>query len=129
MTGINAHAAEARKIIGGQIKVHRIALGAPQKWTEENNMRLIDANSADVEKIPSYYGDSCRSEDIQEWLDEQPTVDTVPVVHAHWEDGGGDWDNILGEYYLRNTYVCSSCRVEERRNTSYCPNCGAKMEV
>lgn len=92
-------------------------------------MRLIDADRANVEEIPSYYGDSCRSEDIQVWLDEQPTIDVTPVVHARWEDGSGEWVNVLGEYCCRPTYICSNCREEEKRNSAFCPNCGAKMDL
>lgn len=92
-------------------------------------MRLIDADRADVEKIPSYYGDSCRSEDIQEWLDEQPTVDAELVRHAAWEDGSGRSVEICGDWYLRNTYICSACKRERNDMTNYCPNCGAKMEA
>ena len=44
--------------------------------------RLIDANAADVERIPCYYGDRCYTEDVQAWLDEQPTVDAVEVVRC-----------------------------------------------
>ena len=92
-------------------------------------MRLIDADSADVEKIPSYYGDSCRSDDIQEWLDEQPTVYVNSSNHAAWEDGPGRSVEILRDWYLRPTYICSACKKEENRASSYCPNCGACMDL
>lgn len=48
--------------------------------------RLIDADKADVENIYCYYGSNCYVEDVQAWLDEQPTVDAVPVV----------WKPVLG---------------------------------
>ena len=35
--------------------------------------RLIDANAADVNEIPCYYDDYCTTEDVQHWLNEQPT--------------------------------------------------------
>ena len=38
-------------------------------------MRLIYADKADVENISCFYGNECRIADVQEWLDEQPTVD------------------------------------------------------
>lgn len=44
--------------------------------------RLIDADKADVDSIRCYYGDQCHLEDVQEWIDDQPTVDAVPVVHG-----------------------------------------------
>lgn len=48
----------------------------------QNKARLIDANAADVERICCYYGDCCRIEDVQEWLDEQPTIYAVEVVRC-----------------------------------------------
>lgn len=46
------------------------------------DVRLIDANAADVERICCYYGGNCDIEDVKEWLDEQPTIDAVPVVRC-----------------------------------------------
>ena len=43
-------------------------------------MRLIDVDKADVEQISCFYGAECRLEDVQEWLDEQPTVDIKTEV-------------------------------------------------
>ena len=62
-------------------------------------------------------------------LENMPTFDVVPVVHAYWEHGNGEWTNVLGEYCYRSTYICSACREEEKRNSAYCPNCGAKMDL
>lgn len=44
--------------------------------------RYIDAEKADVESISCFYGSECRIEDVQEWLDEQPTADVVEVVRC-----------------------------------------------
>lgn len=44
--------------------------------------RLIDANAADVERIYCTYGSHCTLEDVQQWLDEQRTVDAVEVVRC-----------------------------------------------
>ena len=97
--------------------------------------RLIDVNAADVERISCYYGDHCYIEDVQEWLNEQPTVDAVEVAHGRWE-----WytdrceDLFLGcdeDYGWR----CSHCQIpleefddpEAPPTFNYCPNCGASM--
>lgn len=83
-------------------------------------MRLIDADAANVDEINCYYGEDARLEDMQEWLDGQPTVEAPGIVRkAHWEiccDG----------YYPR----CSNCKQEPqgRVTTDFCPNCGARME-
>lgn len=45
-------------------------------------MRLIDADEANVDRICCYYGGSCDIEDVQEWLDDQPTIDAEPVVRC-----------------------------------------------
>ena len=96
-------------------------------------MRPIDADALKKEAMTFNLGSEnypCMEKMIYASdIEDTPTLDVVPVVHARWEDGRGDWDNIFGEYYLRNTYVCSACRVEEKRNSAYCPNCGAKMDL
>lgn len=61
--------------------------------------------------------------DIREFINEQPTVDAVPVVHGYDTSGGMSlfrcsvcgwfcWDTYCGD---TDTY-------------NYCPNCGAKMD-
>ena len=80
-------------------------------------MRLIDADKAEVERINTSYGSYSSVEDIKEWLDEQPTIDSVPVVH-------GRWIPVYSEIA-----VCSICgHVTGGLLTNYCPNCGAKMD-
>ena len=46
--------------------------------------------------------------------------DAAPVIHAHWSTK----KTIIhdGELY------CSRCEHETERRTTYCPNCGAKMD-
>lgn len=90
-------------------------------------MRLIDADKADVEMISCYYGSNCYIEDVQEWLNEQPTIDAVEVVHGRWIKKTADCI-----YY----YACSECGEPVLRSqwgcdflSEFCPNCGAKMDV
>lgn len=75
--------------------------------------RLIDVDKADVDSIRCYYSGHCYLEDVQEWIDDQPTVDAVPVVHGSWLDGR-----------------CTNCGFvwNDVRPWEYCPNCGAKMD-
>lgn len=92
-------------------------------------MRPIDADAMDVEKIYCYYSDHCRSEDVQEWVNEQPTLDVEPVRHGHWTIVYDDSDNEM----MR----CSECEEEyyDGENDTvdtlfnYCPNCGARMDL
>jgi len=48
-------------------------------------------------------------------LQNSETADVAPVVHAHWEDCSNGW-------------MCSNCERDSRRDTDYCPKCGAKMD-
>lgn len=59
-------------------------------------------------------------------INEQPTIEAVPVVHGEWKrkhigNGWDDWDSLTcsecGEYYERPNFP-----------THYCPNCGCRMK-
>lgn len=45
-----------------------------------------------------------------------PTVDAEPVRHGKWID-------------RKIAYICNRCRCGADRTYSYCPNCGAKMDL
>lgn len=90
--------------------------------------RLIDVDKADVDSIRCYYGDHCYLEDVQEWIDDQPTVEAVPVVHGQWID------KPTGAYGRWQSW-CSVCGkhsgiggIESNRHKPYCPNCGNPMD-
>ena len=69
-----------------------------------------------------------RFEEVYSYLDNQPTVDVVPAIHAHWiVKGDDDMDNEM--------YHCSNCKHEEFFDSYYdqekypfCPSCGAKID-
>ena len=88
--------------------------------------RLIDADAADTERISCYYGGCCYIEDVQEWLDDQPTIDAEPVRHGYWETVQVWKDN------PQTTLKCSVCKtaqpIYEHDNWGYCPFCGAMMD-
>ena len=92
-------------------------------------MRLIDADAANVDDIPCFYGTECRLENVEEWLDEQPTIDAEPVRHAEWDNSG--------RYRFKNGRIairCTSCGCALREceikkyKYNYCPVCGSKMK-
>lgn len=94
------------------------------------DLRLIDANAADVERICCYYGDNCRIEDVQEWLDDQPTIDAVPFkvlagVCKHRQVACVDSDNRVYDHVCRknNPYSWDTCSPET------CPLIDAKMDA
>lgn len=89
-------------------------------------MRPIDADALDVEQINAYYAGSCRTEDVQEWLDDQPTLDVEPVRHGRW-----GISEIVGYDGIHTVYAvpCSVCgEFTQEYLKPYCPNCGAKMD-
>lgn len=53
-------------------------------------------------------------------IDDAPTIDAVPVVHAKWL------------YDRPQHYECSACKSMwgelMKRMAHFCPNCGAKMD-
>ena len=68
--------------------------------------------------------------DIRTFINEQPTIDAVPVVHGEWTNRR-TWTHD-GEWY------CTACDKEitiymgEKRGNDrykYCPNCGARMRT
>lgn len=68
-------------------------------------------------------------------LHDIPTVDLVPVVHGRWIEA--DWVEMEsgGHELIRTPNAalrCSNCRCCFKKKllwkSSYCPNCGAKMD-
>ena len=61
-------------------------------------------------------------QDIQDFLDNIPTVDVVPIVYGKW--GAGRFNLETGNYEEQ----CTHCRnFSQEYDKPYCPNCGAKM--
>ena len=95
-------------------------------------MRLIDADIIQGKLATlSFYTDGTFEGKIVEYvrglIDAQPTIDAVPVVHAHW----------IRITRSPNEYrQCSNCHgyftlpMPKYRGfyMRYCPNCGAKMD-
>ena len=56
-------------------------------------------------------------------IDEIPAADVAPVRHGEWEIVVGS----NGKEYM----VCTCCRVSQDLTGvfTYCPNCGAKMDL
>lgn len=88
-------------------------------------MRLINADAAEIVEINCFYSDECRLDDVEEWLNEQPTIDAEPVRHGRWKTIAG-------------FMACSECGAspadwEAKSNNPmglppYCHSCGAKMD-
>ena len=54
--------------------------------------------------------------DVIDSLDEIPSADVQPVVHAHWK------------YDKNGVFWCSRCECIPATKSYFCPNCGAKMD-
>ena len=96
-------------------------------------MRLINADA--LEKTlrnwirdhwtEAFTGDDAGSE-FADMIDHAETIDSAPVVHAHWVACESD------EY--EDEYKCSACGIQfiaiepQEEGWKYCPCCGAKMD-
>ena len=78
-------------------------------------MRLIDADELKADFIGNRYG----AQAIEYVIDQQLTVDAVPVKHGHWIDVNGDG----------SLWRCSVCGETQCCDSNYCGECGAKMDM
>lgn len=77
-------------------------------------VKLIKKGEAHLDNLAEGYKEV---HDIIIW---SPTVDAEPVRHGHWEVAIG--------YDIRRKVQCSDCGRMAFECSSYCPNCGAKMD-
>lgn len=56
-------------------------------------------------------------------IQEQPTVDAVPVVHGKWID-----ETFKPWGLVHHPFKCNLCGEHAEFDSTYCPNCGAKMD-
>lgn len=85
-------------------------------------MRLIDAENTNL--LDAIGRNAFRNrQDIIDLINNQPTVDAVPMVHGRWEHLG--WDE----------WCCSVCGFVittegswDKPTKRYCEDCGAKMD-
>lgn len=94
--------------------------------------QMIDVAEERFEKEPAKAGHgrkyfNCNG--LRYFIDKFPTLDVTTVIHARWEEGSGEWFEMLRDWYMRPTHICSNCRQEEKKKTPYCPNCGAIMDL
>ena len=97
--------------------------------------RFIDADKVEkcfddyLERCDIHYFDSADEAEtcFLEAINEVPTEEVMPVVHARW---------ITDPYDPLYTPTCSACNLyiskhvynPEDATPPYCPNCGAKMD-
>ena len=103
--------------------------------------RLIDANGLD-RKIVEMTREPAYQHTGEDWLNglcmametvnEAPTVDAVEVVHGRWKPVKYNAHCSCGKSYETYNYQCSACKriaYPQPYGLSYCPNCGAKMDL
>ena len=86
-------------------------------------MRLIVLDKIRPIDFPSYEMDGL---DVVQYLNTLPTVDPEELRPK------GRWETVAEEDSDFGTMVsegCSACGMHSWRQSDYCPNCGAKMEV
>lgn len=95
-------------------------------------MRLVDADKLkqELKKLPimSNWGEAF----MPILIDEQPTVEAVPVVHGEWiKESMGMRKNInTGELVEKFHCDCSICGYHtgnQGTRFNFCPNCGSDM--
>ena len=82
----------------------------------------------DAEKI-EYVDDGVIVSAYKDQIDDIPTADVAPVIHAHWIHTGEYLTNSDGKRLkkLSDLYVCHRCHRVKEIPEPYC-NCGAKMD-
>lgn len=95
-----------------------------------NEVRLIDANAL----REALDNDFQLSVYLDNKIDEAPTIDAIPVVHAKWEKS----EDFLLKMLDLHAIKCSSCGEEGyfdeegdvvAMHYNYCPICGARMDL
>lgn len=83
-------------------------------------MRLIDADAI-KRRVVIGGSEQCKKCALVEMLDEienAPTVEAEPIRQGHWKTN----------VYASQVVVCSFCNNTSLVPTTYCSNCGAKMD-
>lgn len=97
-------------------------------------MRLIDADDIDVGDISCFYGENCRLEDVQQLIDDQPTIDAVIMMHGKWIECDYKYlEHGMLETEPNAGFCCSNCRAAFRKKNmtykQFCAACGARMDL
>ena len=90
--------------------------------------RLIDAEALTkkfekLKKEADTLRDALYLDGVLSVIDTAPTIETKPVVHAHWVSK----DTMEKFPYAKNHY-CSNCKVDVIECGNFCTNCGAQMD-
>lgn len=81
-------------------------------------MRLIDADALKEYLYEKIFGAKGK---IDAWVDAQPTIEAEPVRHGRWMMYATPDDHNIW-------FACSLCNAAQNKESTYCPNCGARMD-
>lgn len=84
-----------------------------------SEQRLIDANALKR----AFEEDGHLSAYIEEYINDAPTIEAVPVVHSHWVNCTGHTFAPVG-----SRCFCYNCHFYESAQYNWCHGCGAKMD-
>lgn len=72
---------------------------------------------------------SLNLKNMKESLQDAQTVDAVPVVHGWWLTWEEQFPGRTPRKKSGLGVFCSACHNHADNMSSYCPNCGAKMDA
>ena len=88
--------------------------------------RLVDANALKIHRMHNAGANHPLDVAYRKDIDNAPTVDAVEVVHGRWEPR----EDVKGFVCCS---VCHDCNIyddwPDGKKWSYCPHCGAKMDL
>ena len=96
--------------------------------TGGQTMRLIDADKLKDTWLHS----ADHTGRFVDFIDNAPTIDAEPIIHAHWEETGRfEKDGV--NYICYRCSICGGLHRERRKQTGNpksigCPHCRAKMD-
>lgn len=88
--------------------------------------RYIDADDLKMELIG--WETEHTDEEIERVIDNMPTADVAPVVHARWLTWEEQFPGAMPRKKNRLGVFCSACHNHSDNMFDYCPNCSAKMD-
>lgn len=78
-----------------------------------------------IEEFKSIHPDSqlMYASAFAEFVKDMPSADVALVVHGYWIIGGVNENRVIGNW------ECSVCKGVSLKDSSFCPSCGAKMDL
>jgi hypothetical protein len=98
--------------------------------------RLIDEKTL-REKLYEWCGNHCNNSDgcqyckvseIIDIVEEMPTIETKPIVHAHWEEHREFYEDEGFEGYYYSCSNCGGTLYGDLEDFNFCHCCGAQMD-